>query len=441
MDSTLAYIDQASFLGLRALGRGPLAQMIWIYDRPVDMAGLRRFQSNLCGGLLGRRIERAVLPFGRHHWVAFTEPCDIEVADHPRPRDQVQQWAEEQLFRPIDPEWGPPWRMAVQPLQDGGAAVTLIASHTVCDGLGMMLAVADAANGVTRDLGLPPPGARARRRALWQEARQVIREVPVMARAAVKGVRLAKGPSAKASPSRSGAARSGREQGSGTARIPTVTVYIDAAQWDARAESLGGTSNSLFAAIAARLGQLLGRVDDKGWVELSFPVSERTEGDTRGNALTGMSLSIDPAAVTSSLSGIRAEIKQKLAALSETPNELLGPLPLIPLVPRWLARRVEDIAVSDLDIGCSNLGEIDPAANRPDGTDAEFFAVRQMEPHISIDTVSRMGGTLFLASGRVRGRVFLTVSAWKPGAPNSTSWLVELVQRDLADFGLTGAIE
>ena len=56
VDNTLAYIDQGSFLALRALGRGPLIQFTWIYDRAVDLDGLRRFHANLGFGLLGRRI-------------------------------------------------------------------------------------------------------------------------------------------------------------------------------------------------------------------------------------------------------------------------------------------------------------------------------------------------------------------------------------------------
>ncbi|WP_431232451.1 hypothetical protein ACQ856_23795 [Mycolicibacterium psychrotolerans] len=83
MDSTLAYIDQGSFLGLRALGRGPLAQYAWIYEHAVDFDGLRRFHHNLGHGLLGRRIERSPLPFGRDHWVTWRGPRDLDVAATP----------------------------------------------------------------------------------------------------------------------------------------------------------------------------------------------------------------------------------------------------------------------------------------------------------------------------------------------------------------------
>jgi hypothetical protein len=106
-DCTLAYIDQASFLGLRALGRGPLVQFSWIYERPVDLDGLRRLHRNLGHGLLGRLIERSAVPFGRHHWVAWAGPADLAVTAAPRPRDQATAWLDEQLALPIDPEHGP----------------------------------------------------------------------------------------------------------------------------------------------------------------------------------------------------------------------------------------------------------------------------------------------------------------------------------------------
>ena len=442
VDNTLEFIDQASFLGLRALGRGPLAQYIWIYEHPVDIDGLRRFHRNLGHGLLGRRIERSVLPFGRHHWVACTGPADIEIAVDERPRSEATDWVDEQLRRPIDPEWGPPWRLVMQPLSGGGAAVTLIASHTICDGLAFSMAVADAAQGITRDLGYPPPNSRTRRRALRDDGRGFLRAIPDMGRAVVAAVRLATTNKDDLSSSAARAAPPKTLRGSEPVTVPALAVFIDDAQWDARAEALGGTSNSLFAGIAARIGQLMGRVDDRGLVKLAFPVSERTEGDTRANALTGMMLTVDPTGVSESLAGVRAEIKRNLAALAETRNELLAPLPLTPLIPKRLARSLEGLALgSGSPVGCSNLGTLDPAANRPDGTDAEYVWVRQIESRVTPDILDRLGGSLFLASGRVHGKVFLAVSGWQVGQGNSKGWLAALIRPALEDFGLTGTIE
>jgi len=89
MDNTLDYIDQASFLGLRALGHGPVIQFSWIYGHDVDLDALRRFHHNLGRGLLGRRIQRSPLPFGRHRWIAWPGPADIAVEAAALPRSEV----------------------------------------------------------------------------------------------------------------------------------------------------------------------------------------------------------------------------------------------------------------------------------------------------------------------------------------------------------------
>lgn len=443
MDSTLAYIDQGSFLGLRALGRGPLAQYFWIYEHPIDLDAVRRFHHNLGHGLLGRRVERSPLPFVRDRWVTWRGPDDIDLSATARPRAEAMAWFDEQLRIPIDPEAGPSWRIAVQPFIEGGAAITLIASHTVCDGLALTQAINQAASGQTWELGYPEPGARTRRQALREDAVQFLREIPEIAKAVVAAIRLAR-TSAKEFVSSAG--RSGpspaRLDGAALVTVPAVVGYVDEAQWQSRMESLGGTSNSLFAGIGAKLGQVFGRVESDGRVRLQFPVSERTEGDTRANALTGMTLMIDPSDVTTSLRDVRAELKRNLSALSETRFELLGPVALAPLIPPGLARRLEGMALgAGAPVGCSNLGKVAAPVNRPDGTDAEYLGVRQIESRTTVDILDRLGGTLFLASVQVSGRVSLTLSAWQPGGPNDREQLKVAFGQVLEEFGLTATIE
>ncbi|BBY66488.1 condensation domain-containing protein [Mycolicibacterium helvum] len=443
VDSTLAYIDQGSFLGLRALGRGPLAQYGWIYEHPVDLDAVRRFHHNLGHGLLGRRVERSPLPFARDRWVTWRGPADIDLAATARPRSEAMAWLDEQLRIPIDPEAGPSWRVAVQPLTEGGAVITLIASHTVCDGLALTQAIGHAARGETWELGYPQPGSRTRGQALRQDAAQVLRAIPDIAKAVVAAIKLARN---NARDFASSAGRSGpspgRLDGAALVTVPSVAAYVDEAQWQSRMESLGGTSNSLFAGIGAKLGQVLGRIDDSGLVRLQFPVSERTEGDTRANALTGMTLTIDPSDVTTSLRDVRAELKRTLAALSEARFELLGPVALAPLVPPGLARRLEGLALgAGAPVGCSNLGKLDASVNRPDGTDAECLVLRQIESRTTADILDRLGGTLFVACGQVNGKVSLTASAWRPGGPNSRDELKAIFAQVLDEFGLTATVE
>jgi hypothetical protein len=443
VDSTLAYIDQGSFLGLRALGRGPLAQYGWIYEHPVDLDGVRRFHHNLGRGLLGRRVERSPLPFARDRWVTWRGPADIDLAPTARPRAEAMAWFDEQLRIPIDPEVGPSWRVAVQPFAEGGAAITLIASHTVCDGLALTQAIGQASRGETWELGYPQPGARTRGRALRQDGAQFLRAIPEIAKAVVAAIKLARN---NARDIASSAGRSGpspaKLDGAELVTVPSVAAYVDEALWQSRMESLGGTSNSLFAGIGAKLGQVFDRIDDGGLVRLQFPVSERTEGDTRANALTGMTLMIDPADVTTSLRDVRAELKRNLAALSEARFELLGPVALAPLVPPGLARRLEGMALgAGAPVGCSNLGKLDAPVNRPDGTDAEYIVVRQIESRTTAEILDRLGGTLFLASAQVNGMVSLSLASWRPGGPNSKDELKAVFAQVLNEFGLTATLE
>jgi diacylglycerol O-acyltransferase / wax synthase len=442
VDNTLTYMDQASFLALRALGRGPIMQFVWIYERDVDIDGLRRFQHNLGYGLLGRQIDTSPLPFGRHRWVSSPASAELDIDAADRPRAEVWAWADARICQPIDPERGPAWRLAIQPLTGGGAAVSLVVSHSVADALGLSLSIADAAVGTRRELGYPQPGSRSLRQALAQDIRQSARSAPDVARAVAAALRVAlasRDDLAASAKSAAPVVRPGSEQPD---LVPTVAIYIDLDQWDDRAQQLGGTSNSLFAGFASRLGQTLGRLDQDGLATLSCPVSGRVEGDTRANALAAITVLADPAKVSTGLGELRASIKQALASLSDAAAELLAPLPLTPFTPKFLVRRLESMVLTvGLPIGCSNLGELDPAVNRPDGTDADFVSFRMVEPCVTTEFLEGLGGHLYLASGRVHGRIFITVAAWTIGRPNSKEDLRESVRRTLADLNLSGIVE
>ena len=442
VDNTIDYMDQASFLGLRARGRDPLIQWCWIYGHGVDIEALRRFHRNLGGGLLGRRIERSPLPFGRHRWVAWPGPDDIEIASSARPRSDVRVWANEQAARPIDPELGPSWRLAVLPLDEGGAAVTLIVSHTVADGGGAVVAVSEAVNGTTRDLGYPLPGSRSKRQALVEDSRVLMRGVPGMAKAVLAAAMVARnkrgiaGEKHRQPPPPVGI-DSGRE-----VTIPSVTVHVDAEQWDERARNLGGSGPTLLLGFGARCGQMLGWVVDDGMVTLSVPISERTPDDTRANALTNVTFTVDPRTVITDLSGVRAEFKSAMLDLDERGNEILAPLPLVPLVPQRAVRRLEGVVLKDKEVGCSYLGDLDLSTNRPDGTDAESSFFLPFEQHLTFGDLRRGGGILHpLISGRINGEVWVSIGFCNADGTTTREQLKEVAHDALADFGMTGIVE
>lgn len=440
MDNTIDFMDQGSFLGLRARGRDPLIQICWVYDHAVDMAALRRFHDNLNHGLLGRRIERSPLPFGRHRWVTWQSP-GIDVAPAPRPRTEVRDWSNEQAARTIDPERGPSWRMAVLPLTDGGAAVLLLVSHTIADGVGGITAATDAAKGITHDLGYPPARSRTTFQAMRQDAMVLIRGLPEVFKSILAAARVAKTEGAATATKKAVAIPAGSDMDR-RKLMPSMTVEIDAEQWDACAKRLGGSAPTLLVGFGVRYAQVVGWVAADGLVHVSVPISERTPDDTRGNALTAVTFEVDPDAVTSDLTEIRTKFKDSLRTLEESGNALLGPLPLVSYVPTRVARRLESLVIRDKELGCSYLGELDPATNRPDGTDAQSMYMLPFEQHITYGDLRRVDGVFHpVISGRLNGKVWISIGYCNGAGSTTKEQLIEAANQVLADFGLSGVIE
>lgn len=457
-DNRLAFLDQTTFIRLRATGAQSVGQCTWVYDGPVDMDGLRRFNESLGRGLLGRRIERSPLPFGRDRWVAHQQPPDIDIAEAPRPRTDIGAWTDERGLIPVDPEYGPSWHLGVLPLMDGGTAVTLVASHAVVDGLGLGNSIREAVNGEARQLGYPPSQSRGRARALFVDGRDTVRGLPdvlsalitcivILLKRSVEFVRLMFGDFRNGNRSASlplPTPQAGcNDVHDDPIVLPSATIRFDLAAWDVRAAELGGTSNSLFIAFAAKLAQRIRRVSSTdGAVTISVLVSERTQDDTRGNALTEVSFRIDPTFVTTDLEFIRKETKQRLAGLQDSSNELLKLLPLMPFLPKWIIRNVAGSALrgSDFPVCCSNLGNLDPALTRVDGFEADFYA-REFTHGATRRRAEQAYGKLFLISGRVNEKIFISVDAYQPGADNSKKFLRGMLDQTLSDFRLKSEVE
>jgi hypothetical protein len=440
VDNQLAYIDQGSYLGLRALGRGPHQQYIWVYDHDIDLDGLRKFHRNLGFTLLGRRIERSPLPFGRHRWVAAPHQADLAVAPNPRPRSELRKWLLEQSVIPVDPEFGPSWRMAMLPFTGGGGAVMMMISHSVADGGAIFTSVADAVMGRKPDYGYPLPQARTRRTALREDFRATVAALPEAARAVRAAVRVARKEKADIRTSAQRSTARPVRDAVGAIAVPSITALVDIGDWDQRAEALGGTSNVLMSGVAARLGMYRGRSDADGMITLNYPVSDRAEGDTRANALSAASVKVDPLQVVSTLSKVRADIKTSLAGVREDQSDIFASLALAPFMPKPLVRRLEGMALgAGYPVGCTNMGDVNPVLLRLDGTPAAlFFARSPIEWPVTPEILDKMGGSLVVGSARVGDHVVLAVSGWQVGAENTEEELAERVQRALADFDLTG---
>jgi hypothetical protein len=444
-------MDQGFFSGQRAAGQNEVMQVVWVYEHALDFDGLRRVHGNLGHGLLGRRIECSPLPFGRHRWVADREPPDIDIAECARPRAELSDWADERAQLPADPERGPGWHLGVVSLTDGSTAVSLVTSHYLLDGLGFAAAVVDAILGNTHDPGYPLPRSRTRLRAVFQDTRQTARDVPQVARALVAAAKLTrKQAGRRRDTAQSPASRPvtlREDEGDAPVVVPGITIAVDLDDWDARAKALGGTSNTLAAALTAKLAERMGRRRrSDGAVTVQLVMSDRTDGnDPRAMAVSIARVSVDPTWATTDLSDARADIKQALNTRRETPDESLQLAPLIPFTPKRMWKRGVVAALADPDrpVVYSNLGDVGSIVSLLDGTHCEYAFARGTRQHVTQQWLERTGGQMQLLSFRlpVRGKIFIHVLAYQPGAENTKSALRELGARALAEFGLTGLID
>ena len=311
MSNVLDLVDQTIFRVERAAGVTNLIQCVWVYNRPVDIDGLRRFHHQLRQGRLSRRIERSPLPFGRHRWVSPSDQPELEIVATPRPREEFDAWLGEQANTPLDAEHGPGWHLAVLPFTDGGAGVSLVASHCLTDGVGLCEAVADAASGHENAISWPAAGSRPRWQAVREDARQTVRDIPAIGRAVAAAARFvrrnaaARGQTSAHLPSPAGAdERITAPNGNDLRRRRRVGRPRRLTRRDQQHAARG---------ICGPPRPTSGTWRHDGSVTLTMPINERIpRGDTRANAITNVDITVDPAPATTDLREIRAATKQAL---------------------------------------------------------------------------------------------------------------------------------
>lgn len=440
----LAFLDQAALQLMRATGRGQLMQCVWVYERPVDEEGLKRLHRNLFQSLGGRLIELSPLPFGRPRWVRpGGAPPPLRVADQPRPRSELMDWADELGTLPIDPINGPGWHVAVQPLDDGSTAVSIVASHVIGDGVGALMAVFEGVTGNVRDGGYERAGARPRREAMVADVKQAARDLPNALKIAAKAARMAR--EKRGDFARARTAAKNRPVDTTPVFVPSVAVFVDTAVWDAKAAELGGNTYSLVAAYAAKLGEHLGRRrPSDGAVTLSIAINLRESlDDDRALAMAFANASLDPTTLTTNLDEARTAVRvarEKAKAETDPTMEMMA---LVPWMPANAVKSVIDLMFAhsdDLPVSCSNLGDLPPELGRADGTDADYVFIRALDTAVTLGELERLHGQLVVVSGRINGRLSISVEAYQVGAENTKERLRALAAQTLEEFGITAEV-
>lgn len=106
-------------------------------------------------------------------------------------------------------------------------------------------------------------------------------------------------------------------------------------------------------------------------------------------------MAVDPTCAAQNLAEVRFSFKQALVELATNRNESLALLPLASMIPNWLSRRLVGLwpGSGATVIGCSNVGELDPAVNRPDGADADYLSIRLVWDGTPTSTMDLMGAS------------------------------------------------
>ena len=439
----LEFLDQTALELLRATGRNQLIQCAWVYEHPIDEQGLKRLHHNFYASIAGRVIEPSPLPFGRPRWVRPGGPIPpIQRSPTVRPRSELVDWLNELGELPIDPVRGPASYLAVQSFDDGATGICIVASHVLGDGAGGMMAIFEAITGNIRELGYANRGDRSLGKAVIADLRQAVRDLPLTARTVVKAARMVR--AKRDDFSRARAANAISTDGRHVV-VPSVALFIDTAQWDAKAAALGGNSYSLLAGFATRVADRLDRRRaSDGTVSLLIAINLRDSlEDDRAIAMAFASATVDPAKVTTDLTEARNAVRVAREKAKSEPDPTMELLPLVPWLPLNAVKGVADLMFSyseDLPVSCSNLGDLPSELACADGTPAEYVLTRALDTSVTEGELQRSHGQLVIVSARINGKISISVEAYRLGAENTAERLRDLVKQTLEEFGLTGLI-
>lgn len=435
----LCYADQGAFQLLRALGRGQVIHCTLVYPHVIDESAVKLFNERLVRGLLGRLLQRSPLPWGRHRWVTCPVPAPVTWFRDPIAIEDLPEWRSALVTLPVDPEHGPGWRLAVQLLEGGGCALSILIAHTIADGLAVMQAMVDACAGRSLEPGFPEPARRWMLSRLIRDSRESLRALPDVWQALKFLVRRLNNQGLVLSGPGQSSEKINPKTSEPRVDLPLAQAVIDAKACEERAAELGVALNTLLAVIAVRLAFRIGRVDSTGRVELVLPVSDRQPGDRRGNALRAATVMVDPDLCFKSPGFLQREIMAALISLRRHGDDWSPLFPLIPFMPKWLARRLErQVFGRHFPVGCSLIGELPSELNNIFG-EISLLQLSGLE-HYTASLLERMGGGMLLVGYRMGEKVCFTVNGYAPNRITTRAEFLPHVHKTLDDIGLHGEV-
>ena len=448
----LAWLDELIFKIFQQTGRSQLMQIIWVYDREVDLAELTHSHAAIANQpFINRLIEPSPLPWGRSRWVRPTTDS-IQIKQNPQilPRSRMLSWANQELKPPIDPVAGPPWRLAIQRFDDGTSAVSLVLSHLIIDGSfkAFYFAATDGFQGNSSPY--LPKARRGRLIGCLQDTWQCIVETPRTVTALAKifnanwqmFATLLQGLTAGASKTIPTIQL--------PVELPSVAVIIDAPAWDDCERRLGGSGavNSLLVGIVATLASHLGRTrPSDGAVSLVIPISKRNgPSDGRAQAIEPQMMTVVPAFLSTNLQPLNSQLRDVLRNSRESNiDRFTSLLPAIAWLPKTISLALMNQFfdyTENLPVSCSNQGFLPDEFGRIDGAQCSYIMNRGADINVTRSDLERTRGHLVVVACRYNNTVTLCIEACQlESTPTTTDDLRSMTLRTMADFGLDAVIE
>ena len=359
----LSVVDEIFLRTHRGFGIPVAMQGIWITEEPVSEDALDLVDRRLASGPLGLRIVSPTIPGARRRWVRATVRPGVTWSER---TDDPLSWADSCADIPLDPEYGPGWRLSAAPY-GSGTAVSIVCSHVIADARGLIDAAAAAVSGADSDV------VEDDRSSDLADAVSTVSTVVGRTTLALSALVYSRSRRTELR----GYLRASRTPTTTTAARPaaweqvSATADVPAAQWDRVAAAGHGTPNVLFLSVVAAIVAAVRTPCGAETVLLGVPMKVPTGG---ANALSVTAVHIGP---ESSLADIRALAKtayrSPLTGPAGFPDELLHVIP---------ERAAAVLAPSTglRDALCSNIGPLPDAVRTIGGRRALRVATRAIHP-------------------------------------------------------------
>ncbi|MFI8909549.1 hypothetical protein ACIGV8_29090 [Streptomyces albidoflavus] len=266
---------------MRQLRVDPPVQLLWRVPGRPDHEALRTLHTSLAEGPLNRRMRTARLPLAHPVWEGHTGCAPLRVSSRAVAPETVLDWADAACRAELDAHAGRGWELSAAPVSDGTFVVSLVGSHALTDGQGLIGAATLAARRTARQWHSGQPS-------LVDDLTDVVTDgLWTYSRLALSRLRV-KAASVPATAARVLLGRT--EQGGGAAPVRSRLAFtVPAAEADRVARNGGGSVTGLMLAMTANILRAARGTTDAGRpFTVGLPVSFRRPDDLESSNMVGI---------------------------------------------------------------------------------------------------------------------------------------------------------